>query len=115
MDVPEGLRQRTRDYMRSTRYLVARKTFDDLYDSFSPRLRGDVLSHVSLRTLKHVWCFAGCEDDFLRHLSTLLKPAAYEPGEQIYQAGPSCQGRARFLPLMRWPDLPFGLPSSTVG
>ena len=72
MAVPLDLKQRTRDYFRFTRDLFRKKSYGDLYDVFSPKLRGDVLCHIAIKTLEAVYYFKGCERGFLNALSQRL-------------------------------------------
>lgn len=83
MRVPMALKQRTRDYFRFTRDLVRKQSYNDLYERFSPKLRGDVLCHISLRTLSAVPYFVGCERGLLNALASRLSHRGYAQGEPI--------------------------------
>ena len=89
MRVPPELKRRTRDHFRFTRDLVRKQSYDQLYYRFSPRLRGDVLCHISLKTLKSVSYFETCERGFLNALSQKLTHEGYAQGEPIYHAEPT--------------------------
>ena len=89
MAVPLDLKQRTRDYFRFTRDLFRKKSYGDLYDVFSPKLRGDVLCHIAIKTLEAVYYFKGCERGFLNALSQRLTHFAYEQGEPIAHYEPT--------------------------
>ena len=83
MRVPQGLRTSTREHLRFTKDLVRKQSYNDLYPLLSPRLRGNVLAHISLRTLKSVPYFRGCEEGLLAALSQRLKHTGYSQGEII--------------------------------
>lgn len=89
VSAPDHLCRRTREYLRYTRDLVRKQSFDEMFDKFSPRLRGDVLGHISLRTLQVVPCFHGCEPDFMRQLSQCLSHYGFEATDQIRFADPT--------------------------
>ena len=83
VNATDELKRRTREYFRSTKELVAKQTFGDLFEMFSPMLRGDVLSHISKEVLMAVPFFRGCEDSFLREISQKLKHYGYEAGDRV--------------------------------
>ena len=72
LHVPLPLKQRTREHLRCTRDLERKQSYTDLLPCFSPHLRGEVLSHVSSRTLQAVPYFQGCERELLNALSARL-------------------------------------------
>ena len=80
---PDELRYRTREYLRQSRELIARQGFADLFDMFSPRLRGDMLGHMAVRSLMLVRCFRSCEEGFVKELSHALSHVGYERGDSI--------------------------------
>lgn len=80
---PRELRFRTREYLKYSRDLIARKSFDDVYATFSPRLAGDLHAHASLRILLSVPYFNECESDFLRSLAPKLTHHGYEATEMV--------------------------------
>ena len=82
-EAPPQLRRRTRDYLKYTRDLVARKSFDDVYETFSPRLRDDLHAHTSLRQLRLVPYFRDCEEPFLRSLAPKLTQYGFEASERV--------------------------------
>ena len=82
-DAPPELRVRTREYMRYTRDLYARRSFNDIYPTFSPKLRDELHAHSSLRTLRAVPLLGSCEEGFLRSLAPKLSHHGYEAGEQV--------------------------------
>lgn len=82
-EAPTELRFRTREYLKYTRDLVARRSFDDVYATFSPRLRADLHAHASMRTLLSVPFFRGCEEEFLRDLAPKLTHHGYEATETV--------------------------------
>ena len=84
MRVPIELKTKTRDHFRFTRDLVRKQSYADLYERFSPRLRGEVLCHISLKTLQSVPYFQGCERELLNLLSQRLSHHGYAQGEIIY-------------------------------
>jgi len=87
-DAPTELRRRTRDYLKYTRDLVARKSFDDVYATFSPRLRDDLHAHASMRTLRVVPFLDSCEEGFLRNLAPKLTHHGYEATEHVVLSEP---------------------------
>ena len=87
-DAPRDLRHRTREYLKYTRDLVARKSFDDVYATFSPRLRDDLHAHASMRTLTVVPFLNDCEEAFLRSLAPKLTHHGFEATEQVLLSGP---------------------------
>ena len=82
-DAPSEMKRRAREYLKYTRDLFARKSFDDVFANFSPRLRDDMHAHSSLRTLLSVPLFQSCEDGFLRSLAPKLTRHGYEAGESV--------------------------------
>lgn len=82
-EAPRELRFRTREYLKYTRDLIARRSFDDVYATFSPRLAGDLHAHASLRTLVSVPYFKDCESEFLRSLAPKLTHHGYEATELV--------------------------------
>lgn len=74
---------RTREHFRFTRDLVRKQSYNDLYHLFSPRLRGEVLACISMRTLQAVPYFVKCERQFLNALSQRLSHHGYAQGEII--------------------------------
>lgn len=90
MRVPMELKQRTREHFRFTRDLVRKQSYNDLYERFSPKLRGEVLSHISLRTLKSVPYFASCERGLLNALSQRLAHHGFAQGEIINHNDQGC-------------------------
>jgi hypothetical protein len=86
---PAELRTRTREHLRFSKDLVARQTFSDLYQLFSPRLRGDMLVHMSLRTLKTVYYFRECEPDMMRLLAEKLYHYGFERSEKVIHLQPT--------------------------
>lgn len=85
-EAPRELRYRTREYLKYTRDLVARKSFDDVYATFSPRLAADLHAHASLRILLAVPFLRECEEEFLRTLAPKLTHHGYEATEMVYLA-----------------------------
>jgi hypothetical protein len=90
MRVPLELKQRTREHFRFTRDLVRKQSYNDLYERFSPRLRGEVLCHISLRTLQAVPYFVGCERGLLNSLSQRLSHHGYAQGEIVNHNDQGC-------------------------
>ena len=86
---PEHLCRRTRDYLRYTKELVAKQSYNKLFGCFAPRLRGDILGHISMKTLQAVPTFVDCEPEFMRQLSQELRHFGFEAGEQIVHAEPT--------------------------
>ena len=92
---PEELKERTRAYLRFTRASMGAQTYDSLYELFSPALKGDMLYHVSLRTLKLVPYFRGCDAGFMRELSHTVCLHPY------HRTTPVCCPRRPQIPLIR--------------
>ncbi|KOO24295.1 voltage-gated ion channel superfamily [Chrysochromulina tobinii] len=86
---PQDLKRRTREYLRCTKDLVAMQGFTDLYDLFSPKLRGDLLGFISNKLLKNVPFFESCEPGFMRELSLKLSHVGYEAGDRVKLAEPT--------------------------
>jgi len=89
INAPDSIRYRTREYFRCTKDLVDKQGFADLYDMFSPKLRGDVLGHISREILAVVPFFADCEPGFVRELSQKLTHAGYEHGDSVKLSEPT--------------------------
>jgi len=83
VNAPDHLKRRTREYLRYTKDLVAKQGFTDLYDMFSPKLRGDVLGHISSEILAAVPYFSECEAGFMREISQKLKHYGYEGSDRV--------------------------------
>ena len=83
MHVPVDLKMATREHFRFTRDLVRKQSYNDLYPLLSPKLRGQVLAHLSSRTLKSVPYFCECEEGLLNALSQRLRHFGYSQGEMI--------------------------------
>ena len=89
VNAPMHLKKRTREYVRSCKDLVAKQSFGDLYDLFCPKLRGDVLEHISHEILANVNFFNDCEAGFMREISQKLKHYGYEAGDYIKCSEPT--------------------------
>lgn len=89
VSAPADLRRRTREHLRFTKGLVARQTFTGLYELFSPKLRGDLLAHMGLSTLRAVYYFNECEAEFVRLLAERLEYAGYERSEKVTHPSPT--------------------------
>ena len=89
VDAPDELARRTREYLRYSQNLVRKQSFESLITHFAPRLRGDILGHISMTTLRAVPVFVGCERAFMRELSQRLKHHGYEAMDQIRFAEPT--------------------------
>ena len=86
---PQDLKRRTREYLQCTKDLVAMQGFTDLYDLFSPKLRGDLIGFISNQLLKNVPFFESCEPGFMRELSLKLSHVGYEAGDRVKLAEPT--------------------------
>lgn len=88
-NAPTALRKRTRAFIRATREVQLKRSFNDLYSNFSDRLASDMKSHMSISTVRMCYIFRGCEHGFVRDLASKLRFRAYEAGETIHHPHPT--------------------------
>ena len=88
-NAPQTLRKRTRAFIRATREVQLKRSFNDLYSNFSERLASDMKSHMSISTVRMCYIFRGCEHGFVRDLASKLRFRAYEAGETIKHPQPT--------------------------
>jgi len=89
MHAPQELRRKTRQYMRNTRELHLKRSFNTLYGHFSKQLAGEMMAHMSISVVKSVYFFKDCERDFLRDLACKLQYEAYDMGEKVFHEDPT--------------------------
>jgi hypothetical protein len=83
MNMPQELRMRAREYMRNTRELIKRSSYNELVEKLSPGLRSDIVMVMSARTLETVWYLREIEKDALVDLAVKLGRSGYAPREKI--------------------------------
>ena len=89
MNVPPDLKERTRTFLRNTRDLELKRSFNTLYGNFSRGLSNEMRSHMTLSIVRGVYYFDGLETNFLRDLASRLFYEAFERGERILHAQPT--------------------------
>lgn len=83
MNMPQELRMRAREYLRNTKEIGKRASYNELVGILSPTLRSDVVTEMSAKTLENVWYFAPLNKDTLVELSVKLGRAGYAPKEKM--------------------------------
>ena len=81
MNAPTDLRMRTRQYLRNTRDLELKKSFNSLYKNFSKGLASEMMSIMSYSIVSDIYFFSRCEPQFLRDVGSPLSISG-PPGER---------------------------------
>eukprot|EP00966_Prymnesium_polylepis_P327998 7383812-Prymnesium_polylepis.2 len=85
--MPQELRERVREYMRSSKDLAKSVSYNGLVERLSPTLRGMAVRHMSQQTLTAVWYLAECEENFLVEVAVKMGRAGYAPREKVDSEG----------------------------
>ena len=111
MQMPQGLRIRAREYLRNTRDLFKKSSYNELISSLSPDLRADIVLHMSAKTLELVWYLGSLEQPARVELATKLGRAGYAPREKIssmklniLMRGVAAKAGNILTPSMYWGD-----------
>ena len=89
MNAPAELKDRTRTFLRNTRDLELKRSFNSLYGTFSKQLSAEMRSHMSFSIVRGVYYFSGLESNFLRDLASKLFYEAFERAERITHTIPT--------------------------
>ena len=89
MNARPSLRDRCRKFLRDSYELELKRSFTNLYQSFSPRLGNEMRSVQTYSILGGVYFFVDCEHEYLRDLSPKLMYEAFERSEQIKHSEPT--------------------------
>ena len=83
MKIPYELGVLARAYLRNTRELRKKLSYDSLVSRLSPGLQGAMMLHMSRSTFTHVWFLHGVESECLVKLAARLARIGYPPKERI--------------------------------
>jgi len=83
MKIPHELGVLARSYLRNTRELRKKLSYDSLVSRLSPGLQGAMMLHMSRSTFTHVWFLHGVESECLVKLAARLARIGYPPKERI--------------------------------
>ncbi len=83
MNMPVDLCIRAREYLRNTRDLAKRSSYNELIERLSPALRADVVLHMSRQLLETVWYLADLEKGALVEISLKIERGGYAPREKV--------------------------------
>lgn len=83
MNMPQELRIRVREYLRNTRELGKKASYNVLVEILSPALRSEIVLMMSQRTLEVVWYLQSIEKGALVELALRMARAGYAPREKI--------------------------------
>jgi len=83
MDIPHELGVAARAYLRNTRELRKKLSYDQLVARLSPGLQGTIMLHMSQSTFSKVWYLHGVEPECLVQLAGRLRRIGYPPKEKI--------------------------------
>jgi len=83
MQMPQELRIRVREYLRNTRELSKKASYNVLVEILSPALRSEIVLMMSQRTLEVVWYLQSIEKGALVELALRLARVGYAPREKI--------------------------------
>ena len=89
MNAPHDLKDRTRQFLRNTRDLELKRSFNNLYGCFGKQLSNEMRAHMSISIVRGVYYFEGCGEGFLRDLASKLFYEAFERGETIQHSAPT--------------------------
>ena len=89
MHAPTELRQRTRQYLRNTRDLELKRSFNSLYNHFSMQLAGEMKMQSTFSILSGVPMFANVERGFLRDLAIKISYKAFDMQERVQHTEPT--------------------------
>jgi len=82
MNIPHEMGVAARSYLRNTRELRKKLSYDQLVARLSPGLQGSMMLHMSQSTFASVWYLHGLEPDFLVQLAGRLLRIGYPPKEK---------------------------------
>jgi len=83
MQMPGALRIRAREYLRNTRELYKKSSYNALITELSPDLRADIVLHMSAKTLEQVWYLGSLEQNARVELALRLARVGYAPREKV--------------------------------
>ena len=83
MMMPFELRIQAREYLRNTKDLAKRRSYNELTELLSPELKQVVVKKMSAKMLQSVWYFTGLEDACVVELALTVGRAGYAPREKI--------------------------------
>jgi len=81
--VPAEIGTAARAYLRSTRELQKKLSYDNLMTRLSPGLRGTIMLCLSKATVSKVWYLELCEPECLVQLASKLTRAGFPPRERM--------------------------------
>ena len=81
--VPSEMGVQARAYLRSTRELRKKLSYDELMVKLSPGLRGEIMLHLSKSTFARVWYLEVCEAECLVQLAARLTRHGFPPRERM--------------------------------
>lgn len=81
--VPPEICFQARTYLRSTRELRKKLSYDELISTLSPGLRGEIMLYLSKSTFSHVWYLSSIEGECLVQLAARLTRHGFPPRERM--------------------------------
>eukprot|EP00325_Prymnesiales_sp_UTEX-LB-985_P013617 CAMPEP_0174748476 /NCGR_PEP_ID=MMETSP1094-20130205/93561_1 /TAXON_ID=156173 /ORGANISM="Chrysochromulina brevifilum, Strain UTEX LB 985" /LENGTH=375 /DNA_ID=CAMNT_0015953519 /DNA_START=33 /DNA_END=1160 /DNA_ORIENTATION=+ len=81
--IPPWLGVKARQFLRNTRELTKKASYDELITGFSPGLRGAILLHMSHSIFSRVWYLAPCDSECLIQLAGQLHQQGFPPRERM--------------------------------
>jgi len=86
MNMPQELRIRAREFLRNTRDIGKRTSYNELVSILSPTLRQDMVMKMSSKTLETVWYLAPLDATTLVELAVKVRRSGYAPKEKVSTA-----------------------------
>ena len=83
MQIPYHLRIRAREYLRNSRDLIKKSSYNELIHTMSPVLRADIVTSMSAKTLEPVWYLGECEQMARVELAVRLTRHGFPSREKV--------------------------------